>query len=596
MRRIGLYIFLRIILVIIFGGFSAGCTGDMKAQEKSNQESLNGQREYSVDLLQVSGAQSITGVENAEVGTWTRLPSGARIYLSGEGVVRFRPGNLWENLAPGESFNQNINYQFVDANGQSGQAQITITVTKDNLDDGTFEIVEPTPQPVDNQTPDSTNDTGDDTTQPETVVEDTTPDTPAEEPNNDSGDEVVINPPLEETPVEESPTESPDTNTGEGTDSMTGNDSGMDHSDHMASDDGMSDSGSTDDGSMDSGMDHSDHMGMDHSDHMGMGDGTYHHYPITVGTSESHDTFTIRPPAPERPADHHGSRHACVVTHLSYDDPVVYPGQPGAAHLHMFYGNTSTDHNTTSANIRQRGNSSCRGGTVNLSAYWSPALYDANMQVRIPHSIFIYYKNFTIERSQLRPIPVGMQMLASQAVLNAHQFHFGPHPIDFDDGSPSVVGLGLTIDFPNCAAVDAQGNPILSSPGGTSHLAYAAYNGCPASHPYSMPSMSINLVYNLDPNSRWQLASDSSPDTQGATLHADYIAGWTDTAMQTITQCNRDLNEECSPEYGPGDFVDRYFTPEGLRMYRYEAGLMPGFDDTPLDLMLPKTLGGSHSH
>ena len=40
-------------------------------------------------------------------------------------------------------------------------------------------------------------------------------------------------------------------------------------------------------------------------------------------------------------------RFICNAGQLRYDDPIVYPGQPGKSHLHQFYGNTSADANST---------------------------------------------------------------------------------------------------------------------------------------------------------------------------------------------------------------------------------------------------------
>ncbi|MEI6403953.1 MAG: hypothetical protein WCP59_17400, partial [Actinomycetota bacterium] len=33
----------------------------------------------------------------------------------------------------------------------------------------------------------------------------------------------------------------------------------------------------------------------------------------------------------------------CGFSHAGTDDPIVYPGQPGASHEHVFFGNTGTD-------------------------------------------------------------------------------------------------------------------------------------------------------------------------------------------------------------------------------------------------------------
>ena len=35
-------------------------------------------------------------------------------------------------------------------------------------------------------------------------------------------------------------------------------------------------------------------------------------------------------------------RIPCAYSHMAFNDPIVYPGQPGRAHLHTFFGNTAS--------------------------------------------------------------------------------------------------------------------------------------------------------------------------------------------------------------------------------------------------------------
>ena len=39
----------------------------------------------------------------------------------------------------------------------------------------------------------------------------------------------------------------------------------------------------------------------------------------------------------------------CGASHFAPDDPIVFPGQRGAAHMHEFFGNTSTNASSTYA-------------------------------------------------------------------------------------------------------------------------------------------------------------------------------------------------------------------------------------------------------
>src|SRR5215218_2940263 len=69
----------------------------------------------------------------------------------------------------------------------------------------------------------------------------------------------------------------------------------------------------------------------------------------------------------------------CNVSHFKADDPIVFPNRPGAAHMHSFYGNTSTDHASTTESLM--GSLSTCGRnfeTTDKSAYWVPSVYKKN--------------------------------------------------------------------------------------------------------------------------------------------------------------------------------------------------------------------------
>ena len=96
--------------------------------------------------------------------------------------------------------------------------------------------------------------------------------------------------------------------------------------------------------------------------------------PPETGTSalKVAPTDEIAPPG----GGHGAFRTVCTFSHMSFDDPIVFPGQPGRSHLHTFFGNTGTNANSTPESIRDTGNSTCRGGIANRSSYWVPTLID----------------------------------------------------------------------------------------------------------------------------------------------------------------------------------------------------------------------------
>lgn len=85
-------------------------------------------------------------------------------------------------------------------------------------------------------------------------------------------------------------------------------------------------------------------------------------------------------------------RTQCEFSHFMYDDPILFPDQPGAAHLHMVFGNTDVNAYTTQETLEDSGSGSCNGQELNRSGYWVPAMLDGDGMVRIPERIVVYYK------------------------------------------------------------------------------------------------------------------------------------------------------------------------------------------------------------
>ena len=66
----------------------------------------------------------------------------------------------------------------------------------------------------------------------------------------------------------------------------------------------------------------------------------------------------------------------CKQSHRSNDDPIVYPGQEGAAHLHEFLANETTAFDSTFRSMT-RARTTC-ALSKDTSGYWIPALLDGN--------------------------------------------------------------------------------------------------------------------------------------------------------------------------------------------------------------------------
>jgi len=264
------------------------------------------------------------------------------------------------------------------------------------------------------------------------------------------------------------------------------------------------------------------------------------------------------------PNDIGAFRTVCEFSHMAFDDPIVFPGQPGRSHLHAFFGNTGVGANSTAASIANTGNSTCRGGTINRSGYWVPAMIDTldGTPVR-PDSMIIYYKTGYngLAPASIQALPAGLRMIAGDS-SNKAPYPQWTSPMRFACIDP-VTGTGpQTQNVPTTCAV---GNIVwssvvfpqcwdgvnLDSPDHKSHMAYPSGGACPATHPVPVPEITTNVVYTVKDAAapaRWRLASDSYDASvpAGYSSHADWFHGWKPEIMDTfIRNCDQPA-KDCS--------------------------------------------------
>lgn len=228
---------------------------------------------------------------------------------------------------------------------------------------------------------------------------------------------------------------------------------------------------------------------------------------------------------------------ACRPSHTLSDDPIMMPGEPGAAHQHEFFANSSTDAFSTDASLAGKPTSCSRPGDT--AAYWTPTLLNNGQRV-VPDRVIAYYRTTGIrDIGSIRPFPQGLKMIAGSSQATASN----PQPTGIvnwacGDGvegtatppaSCSGKPLRLRVQFPNCW--DGQS---LDSADHKSHMAYASQGGCPPSHAVPVPSLSLNFRYKISGSlSNLRLASGDV-----YTGHADFWNSWhQDVLTQLVHDC-----------------------------------------------------------
>ena len=246
-------------------------------------------------------------------------------------------------------------------------------------------------------------------------------------------------------------------------------------------------------------------------------------------------------------------RVLCTPSHMSNDDPVVYPNQQGAAHHHTFFGNTSVNYKSDLMTLSNTGNSTCKGGILNRSAYWIPSMIDTTTNTPVaPNRTLIYYKTGHVPANLITVPPKGLRMIAGNSKAttealsnNAYYTCAGRTPFYGWKKSIPACNIGenmaMLVDFPQC-----WDGKNLDSPDHKSHMAYSGRslttaNKCPQSHPVGIPQISFNFnfkVVSANSNKIWRLASDNyTKDLPGGLSgHGDWVNGWDQALLSTIVK------------------------------------------------------------
>jgi hypothetical protein len=240
----------------------------------------------------------------------------------------------------------------------------------------------------------------------------------------------------------------------------------------------------------------------------------------------------------------------CGVDHHKADDPIVFPGQPGASHMHAFYGNTSTNASSTTASL-MAAPSSCGREMANTdhSGYWIPALLHNGQIYDQDQTVFVYYERAGGPNGpKVQPIPTGLRMVAGDAHATSPQSDNitfwscgggggGPHYSTMPNCNGSLQGLHAMVQFPSC-----WNGHDLDSADHKSHMAYADARGnCPATHPVSLPMIHFDLDWpKVNGGSSYTISSGSA-----MTMHGDFFNGWDVRVMNAMVDGCVNANQEC---------------------------------------------------
>lgn len=241
---------------------------------------------------------------------------------------------------------------------------------------------------------------------------------------------------------------------------------------------------------------------------------------------------------------HHEFQVNCSPSHHQPDDPIVFPGLPGASHDHTFLGNKTTNANSTTESLQAAGTgtTTCLAPD-DLSAYWFPTVYNGGQVVLPNFAQVVYYKSGVLDYTTVKPFPPGFRFVTGSPNATIDQFQNAPgavegwecgtssHNWDIPVNCPAGTQLNIRYQAPSC-----WDGVHLDSADHKSHVAYPdkATLTCPADHPVPVPMLEFKMAFPASGDmSQVRLASG-----RGFSWHYDFFNAWEpETLAALVSHC-----------------------------------------------------------
>ena len=241
---------------------------------------------------------------------------------------------------------------------------------------------------------------------------------------------------------------------------------------------------------------------------------------------------------------------ASTYTGSLMDDPIVFPGRPGASHMHDFFCNAQTTGSSTYLQM-VAAPTSCPSGDA--AGYWAPALYRNGFKINPSGSGVrgqIYYRASNITANvRMTAFPADFMMIVGDSHATSLD---DANAVNADSGIASKIGseqywgcsdnsesgkqtqpvncstgiISLHLGFPNCwNGVKVNGDQIKA---GT--MRFPSSGACPSNFPIVLPRLIERFEY--------PVGTDSSGITLSSgptyTVHADFWNTWRQSSLEYL--------------------------------------------------------------
>jgi hypothetical protein len=227
----------------------------------------------------------------------------------------------------------------------------------------------------------------------------------------------------------------------------------------------------------------------------------------------------------------------CPFSHSANLDPIVMPGMVGMGHQHEFFGNTSTNENSTTQSLLAAPTTCAKVGQFtdvnDHSAYWVPSLYQYGKRIA-PTAVYASYSQLSGLNGSVSPFPNGFKAVtgrSSQSVVwgctSIDTQSLFTKAIEDVPTCQSPQHLFARVSFANCwtgLSTDSSDH--------ASHLEMQYRVGgrmqCPSTHQIKVPLLTLNVQYPVA-----SITNDGASLASGppSSMHADMFEAWTNDGL-----------------------------------------------------------------
>jgi chitodextrinase len=253
---------------------------------------------------------------------------------------------------------------------------------------------------------------------------------------------------------------------------------------------------------------------------------------------------------------------ASTYTGSLMDDPILFPFQAGASHMHDFFCNKQTTAASTYLQM-VAAPSVCPSGDT--AGYWAPALYRNGVKINpsgsgVREQIYYRANNVTAAGTHITPFPPNFKMIVGDSRATSLS---DANAVNADSGIGSKIGselywgcsdnsesgkptapvncstgiISLHVGFPNCwNGVKVVGDQVR---GGT--MRFPSSGACPSGFPIVLPRLIERFEYRVGTNSSG-ISLASGPTY---TVHADFWNTWRQSSLEYLVDHCLNVGIDC---------------------------------------------------